>query len=83
MQWPVFSNSLHIGLYKSTNGAAYTQGGEREGEQGDKKEWSGSQGGATTYFLSNCQGKATGTWQCLWCPLLAPAAPLIYHRPGL
>jgi hypothetical protein len=30
MQWPVFSNSLHIGLYKS---------GEREGEQKDKKEW--------------------------------------------
>jgi hypothetical protein len=34
------------------------------------------------FFLSNCQGNATGTWQCLWCPLLAPAAPLIYHRPG-
>jgi hypothetical protein len=24
----------------------------------------------------------TGTWQCLWCPLPTPAAPLIYHRPG-
>jgi hypothetical protein len=33
-------------------------------------------------FLSICQGKATGTWQCLWCPPPAPAAPLIYHRPG-
>jgi hypothetical protein len=34
------------------------------------------------FFGSICQGKATGTWQCLWCPLPTPAAPLIYHRPG-
>jgi hypothetical protein len=55
----------------------HIQGGEREGEQGDKKECWRSQGDATASFLSKCQGKATGTWQCK-----APAAPLIYHRPG-
>jgi hypothetical protein len=35
------------------------------------------------YFISAFfQGKATGAWQRLWCPLSAPAAPLIYPRPG-
>jgi hypothetical protein len=42
----------------------------------DKKEWLGVPRGCDYVLLSNCQGKATGAWQCLWCPPLAPAAPL-------
>jgi hypothetical protein len=58
MQWPVVSNSLRIGLHKSTNGAAYT--GWREGRRVNrktKKSGSRSQGDATTSFLSICQAR--------------------------
>jgi hypothetical protein len=59
----------------------HIQGGEREGEQKDKKEWPRSQGDATTSFLYNCQGKATGTWQCLWPLVSSPSSCCASNLP--